>query len=67
MCVDGRNGVLVEPGRPERLAEACARVLADPALRARLGAAGRELARERYDIRVQAGRLADLYRTLIAR
>jgi glycosyltransferase involved in cell wall biosynthesis len=67
MCVDGRNGVLVDPGRPEGLADACARVLADPALRARLGAAGRELARERYDIRVQAGRLADLYRTLIAR
>jgi hypothetical protein len=42
-------------------------VLADPALRTRFGAAGRELARERYDIRVQAGRLADLYRTLIAR
>jgi glycosyltransferase involved in cell wall biosynthesis len=41
----GRYGCLVPPGDPQALADALARVLADPALRARMSAAGRERAR----------------------
>jgi glycosyltransferase involved in cell wall biosynthesis len=38
---DGETGVLVEPGDPAALADALVRVLSDPALAARLGAAAR--------------------------
>jgi glycosyltransferase involved in cell wall biosynthesis len=38
---DGENGLLVEPGDPEALAEALVRVLSDPELAARLGAEAR--------------------------
>jgi D-inositol-3-phosphate glycosyltransferase len=46
--VDGGTGVHVPPRRPDLLAEALAALLADPARRAALGAAGVRRARERY-------------------
>jgi glycosyltransferase involved in cell wall biosynthesis len=67
MCMDGRNGLLVPTGDAPALGDACVRLLADPELRSRMGAAGRDVARERYDIRVQAERLCELYRRAMAR
>jgi len=45
---DGRNALLVPPGDPGALAGAIGRVLDDPALRTRLGAAGRAHVLDRY-------------------
>jgi glycosyltransferase involved in cell wall biosynthesis len=42
--VDGVTGLLVPPERPAQLAAAFEKLIHDPALRARLGAAGREFA-----------------------
>ena len=48
MGEDGRNALLVPPGDPGALAGAIGRVLDDPALRTRLGAAGRAHVLDRY-------------------
>lgn len=46
--VDGVTGIHVPPRRPDRVAEALRHLLADPALRACLGAAGVKRARARF-------------------
>ena len=46
--VDGETGLLVPPGEPAALARALAELAADPARRARLGAAGRARVLARY-------------------
>ncbi len=58
---DGQNAVLVPPGEPDQLAEAMARLIDDANERRRLGAAGREIFRDRFDIRVAAERVLALY------
>jgi glycosyltransferase involved in cell wall biosynthesis len=67
MCLDGRNGLLVPPGDVPALTAAVEGLLTDPALAGRMGAAGRQVARERFDIRTQAARLTDIYRRAMAR
>ncbi|MBI0434912.1 glycosyltransferase family 4 protein [Roseomonas sp. KE0001] len=58
--VEGGTGLLVPPMRVAPLAAALARLAADPALRARLGAAGRARALERFDEGKVIGRTLDL-------
>ena len=62
---DGVTGLLVEPEDPLSLAGALERLLSDPALRERLGAAGQRLVRERFDLEANTRRLADLFRPLL--
>ncbi|KAA2213966.1 glycosyltransferase family 4 protein [Teichococcus oryzae] len=57
---DGETGLLVPPAEIPPLAAALSRLAGDPALRARMGAAGRELALQRFDERDVVGRTLDL-------
>lgn len=72
--VDGETGFLVDPGDDAALAERVIALLRDPALRARIGAAGRERAvahfsadvmAERFDLRLKA--LLDSNTRLVSR
>jgi glycosyltransferase involved in cell wall biosynthesis len=53
---DGREGLLVPPRDPRALADALAKLLEDPNLRARLGEAGRERVKREHDRAILAGR-----------
>ncbi len=66
MAFHGRNALLVTPGDPDALAEACLKILRDPALAERLRKSGQEIVRELFDIEKQADKLAAFYDDLIA-
>jgi glycosyltransferase involved in cell wall biosynthesis len=59
---DGVTGVLVPPREPATLRSALERLLADPELRSRLGAAARTAARERFSWSVATERTLEAYR-----
>ena len=63
---DGETGLLVAPDDPGALAGAIARLLDDPDLRARLGAAGRERVVSRFTWQVTAAGTAACYEAVIA-
>ncbi|MFD9244090.1 glycosyltransferase family 4 protein [Streptomyces sp. NPDC059556] len=64
---DGETCLAVPPGDASALAAALGRVLGDPALRARLGAAGRARVLERFTWAKAAQGTAELYREAVAR
>jgi glycosyltransferase involved in cell wall biosynthesis len=63
----GETGLLVPPRQPAQLAAALETLLDDPALRARMGAAGQRRARERYHASSVIPRLEALYEELLGR
>jgi glycosyltransferase involved in cell wall biosynthesis len=64
---DGRQGFLIHPGDSAELhAEALARLLDDPGLRARMGAEGRRTALENYAWPRVAAKLEAYYADLLA-
>jgi glycosyltransferase involved in cell wall biosynthesis len=64
---DGREGLLVPAGDPEALARALGQVLADPALRRRLGTAARERVQREFSIDRAVRTLEARYTTLLTR
>jgi len=62
---DGRDGVLVPPCDPVALAAALSRVLADPALAARLGTAARDKVLRRHTAAAMVAETTALYNELI--
>jgi D-inositol-3-phosphate glycosyltransferase len=64
--VDGVTGIHVPPRRPDLVAQAVRRLLADPPLRATLGAAGAKRARERYSWQRVAGAIFETYADVAA-
>jgi glycosyltransferase involved in cell wall biosynthesis len=65
LVTDGGDGLLVAPTDPAAWAAAIERLLADPALRERLGAAGRRTARETYSLERTVERTAAVYRDVL--
>jgi glycosyltransferase involved in cell wall biosynthesis len=63
---DGRTGILVEPGNAEELAAAIEQLVRDPALRRRMGAAGRARAEAMFDQSIQCRRIANIYERVCA-
>jgi glycosyltransferase involved in cell wall biosynthesis len=64
---DGVTGLLAPAGDAQALADCLERVLRDPSLAARLGAAARRHAEERFDVRQQVDRLLRLWSVLMPR
>ncbi len=48
--VEGENGFVVQPGNSQSLADAVGRLLREPELRHRMGADGRRIVVDKYDI-----------------
>lgn len=55
------SGLLVDAAHPQRIADAIRRLIEDPALRERLGAAAKSVVRERFDVRVTSQSLIRLF------
>ncbi len=61
IVVDGETGVLIDPERPDLLADAVNSLLRDGERRRTLGAAGHERARREFSVERMAARTAALY------
>jgi glycosyltransferase involved in cell wall biosynthesis len=64
---DGVGGLLVPPGRADRLAEAIAKVIDDPELGRRLGAAGRAKVLAEFDCEASGRRLCAVFDEMLGK
>jgi len=63
---DGRSGILVEPQRPDQLANAILSLINDPERRQAMGARGRQIVEEKFSINVNIQFLENLYERVVA-
>ena len=66
-CEDDVTALVHEPRSPESLAAAIERMLHDPALRARLAAAGRTIVMQRFELNTLMARYASLIESVVRR
>jgi len=66
VVVDGETGLLVPPADDAALADALVRLAREPALRARLGAAGRARVRERFGLERMIDETLAVYAEVLA-
>ena len=66
VTLDGETGLLVPPKDPHALADALRTLLADPALRARLGAAGQRRVEEVFSVKQMVHKTVDVYQRVLA-
>lgn len=64
--LEGETGILIPLGDLDALGVALGRLIADPELRARMGARARAFAAERYDMQRMTGAYESLYREALA-
>ncbi len=62
--INGETGFLVPPHAPEALAEALGKLIADPSLRARFGAAGRERVEQNFSDEIVCQKTMAVYEAL---
>jgi glycosyltransferase involved in cell wall biosynthesis len=64
---EGATGLLVDPGRPQQLADALMQVFDDPERARQMGAAGRTRAEALFDVRTMVRRYQSLYADVLDR
>lgn len=65
VVVNGVTGILVEPGKPELLAEAVARLLDDPQAAAKMGERGRRRLHEEFSLEKNLRRTLEVYERVL--
>ncbi len=63
VLTDGVDGLVVDPGRPDRLADALQRVVEHPGLRTKLGA-GAKARSAMFDVTTASHQIEDIYRSV---
>jgi glycosyltransferase involved in cell wall biosynthesis len=61
VLTDGHDGLLVPAADPDALAEACIRLACSPALRSRLGEAGRATVEARFSLDAMVRQIEEVY------
>ena len=65
VVVDGKTGLLCNPGDPHALADALLKLIKDSSLMKHLGRSGYELVRQRFQISTMVGQTIQYYRKLL--
>jgi len=64
---NGVNGILIQPGSIDELADAICRLLGDPSLRQKMGINARKTVLEKFDWNLNAAKTAEMYRQILDR